>query len=85
MKTDDAKFEDSGGRDLPQRSDRLLDRLTGAILIAVAMAMAWMVVVSYWPAVARLASMQLEVILMLGLLGAALLLVSLVALLHTRR
>jgi hypothetical protein len=44
-----------------------------------------MVIVSYWPEVGRLASVQLEVIVMLGLLVAALVLVSVVALLHTRR
>ena len=85
MKTDDAQPQDNTSHNLPQRSDRFLDRLTGAILTAVAIAMAWMVAVSYWPDVGRLASTELEVILMLGLLGAALLLVALVALLHTRK
>jgi hypothetical protein len=84
MKADDAQQKDNTGHNLPQRTDRILDRLTGAVLTAVAIAMTWMVIVSYRPDAGRLASTQLEVILMLVLLSAALLLVSLVAFLHTR-
>lgn len=84
MKTDDAQTPDGRSHDLPQRSVRFLDRLTGSILMAVAIAMAWMVTVSHLPHIGRLQSTQLEVVLMLALLSAALLLVTLVALLHTR-
>jgi hypothetical protein len=66
------------------RAYSFLERLTGAVLLAVVIAVAWMTTVAYWPDVARLASVQIEVILMLGLLTTALLLVSLVALVHTR-
>lgn len=62
-----------------------MDRLTGLVLLLVIVAVAWMVCVSVQPKWLRLASVELEAVLMLGLLTAALILVSVVALLHTRR
>jgi energy-coupling factor transporter transmembrane protein EcfT len=62
-----------------------LERLTGTILLVVLAALAWMVSAAIWPGFGRLPSVEHEVVLMLALLATALLLVSLVALLHTRR
>lgn len=62
----------------------LLERATAAVLGAVVAALGWIVLLAYQPQWLRLPSLELEVLLVLGLLGAALILVSLVALLHTR-
>ncbi|MFN0055129.1 MAG: hypothetical protein ACKV0T_23390 [Planctomycetales bacterium] len=70
--------------DKPPRSNRPLERLTAGVLLAFIAALGWMILVAYFPGVLRLASLELEVILMLALLVAALSLVSLVALWHTR-
>jgi hypothetical protein len=61
-----------------------LERLTAALLLAVVLALGWMVLVTYYPEGPRLASVEVEVVVMLALLAAALILVSVVALLHTR-
>jgi hypothetical protein len=55
------------------------------VLVLVLAALGWMVGAAYstpWP---RLPSLEVEVLLVLGLLASALVLVSVVALLHTRR
>jgi succinate dehydrogenase hydrophobic anchor subunit len=62
-----------------------LERLTGVILLLVLAALGWMVAVATWPGSARLPGVEYEVALMLTLLGLGLGLVSLVALIHTRR
>jgi hypothetical protein len=62
-----------------------LERLTGVVLLAVLTALSWMIFVSYAPEALRLATVEAEVWLVLGLLTAALLLVSVVALWHTHR
>ena len=61
-----------------------MKHVTALVLTAVMLAMAWMVVVAYRPDTLRLASLEVEVILILTLLLTALILVSVVALLHTR-
>ena len=69
----------------PQSSTYLLlERLTAGVLLAYMLTLTWMITVAYVPGFCRLLSIEAEVILMLVLLGAALGLVSLVALLHTR-
>jgi hypothetical protein len=62
----------------------LLERVTAGLLLLVLAALGWMIVVSYNPEGGRLASLELEVVLVVGLLLAALGLVSVVALIHTR-
>jgi hypothetical protein len=64
---------------------RLLERVTAAVLLLVLATLAWMIVAAYFPDWGRLASLEIEVILIIGLLLATLLLVSIVALLHTRK
>jgi hypothetical protein len=64
---------------------RLLERAAGILLLLVLAALAWMIAAAYVPEWGRLATLETEVILIIGLLLAALLLVSLVALLHTRK
>jgi hypothetical protein len=62
-----------------------LEWLTGAVLLLVLVALGWMVWAAYGPGWGRLPSLTAEVVLVLTLLTAALVLVSVVALLHTRR
>ena len=68
----------------PKLASRVLERLTAAVLLAVVIALGWMIVVAYQPAWFRLPSVEMEIVIVLVLLGTALLLVSIVALLHTR-
>ena len=63
---------------------RALEQLTTVVLLAVVIALGWVVVVAYQPAWLRLPSVEWEIYIILVLLAAALLLVSLIALLHTR-
>jgi hypothetical protein len=62
-----------------------MDRLTGLVLLLVIAAVAWMVCVSVQPDWLRLASVEMEAVLILFLLTTTLILVSVVALLHTRK
>jgi hypothetical protein len=62
----------------------VLELLTAVVLVAVMMALGWTLLAAYGPEWLRLASTEVEVLLVLVLLTAALLLVSVVALLHTR-
>jgi hypothetical protein len=71
----------SGGK----RAPVWLEWLTGAVLVLVLAALGWMVAAAYVPAWVRLPSVAAEVVLVLALLTSALALVSVVALLHTRR
>ena len=66
------------------RNFLLLEEVTALVLIVNMAALAWMLIVAYQPTWLRLASLEREVIVVTVLLVAALLLVSLVALLHTR-
>lgn len=61
-----------------------LERVTSGILLAVVLALGWIIVVSIEPTWLRLGSPAVEVAIVLTLLIAALLLVSVVALMHTR-
>jgi hypothetical protein len=61
-----------------------LERVTAAVLLAVLLALGWVVCVAYQPGWLRLAPLEVEVAVILLVLVAALLLVSVVALLHTR-
>jgi len=62
----------------------ILEWLTAAVLVAVVLALVWMIVAAYQSEWLRLPSLQAEIIIVLVLLGSALLLVSVLALLHTR-
>ena len=70
----------------PQHSSyRLLELTASVVLGMVLAAVCWMIVVAYYPEWGRMASVELEVIGIVALLVAALGLVSVVALLHTRK
>jgi ABC-type multidrug transport system permease subunit len=69
----------------PHPSYRLLEYVASGVLRAVLAAICWMIAVAYFPEWGRMVSVELEVIAIVALLVAALGLVSLVALLHTRK
>ncbi len=75
--------------DAPKRPDPLtlwLERLTAAVLVTVLLCVAWMAAAASPPlGWLRLPSVEAEVLIVLGLLTLALVLVSVVALLHTRK
>ncbi len=62
----------------------LLERTTATVLVLVVLSLVWIVGAAYLPGIVRLASLEMEVAVVLTLLSLALLLVSIVALLHTR-
>lgn len=62
----------------------LVERITGTLLILVIVAIGWITLCAYIPALGKWTSMDMQVIAILALLSAALILVSVVALLHTR-
>ena len=62
----------------------LLEWLTAAVLVLVLAALGWMAAADRLPALFRLPSLEAEILAVLGLLTAALLLVSVLALLHTQ-
>ena len=64
---------------------QLLERAAAGLLLLVLAALGWMIAAAYVPEWGRLESLELEVLLIVGLLLATLVLVSIVALLHTRR
>lgn len=66
-------------------SYRLLELIASGVLRMVLAAVVWMIAVAYYPEWGRMASLELEIIAILTLLVSALGLVSLVALLHTRK
>jgi hypothetical protein len=68
----------------PGAGVRLLEGLAAAVLVAVLLALAYVVAAAYQPTWAGWATTEAQVVVMLALLTAALLLVSAVALLHTR-
>jgi ethanolamine permease len=57
---------------------------TGGVLLLVLAALAWVVLAAYWPQAFGLAAVEVEVVAVLALLAVALVLVSAVALGHTR-
>ena len=61
-----------------------LERVTAVVLVLALLALSWIVVVAYQPSWGRLPTVEAEVLVLLGLLTAALGLVSVVALAHTR-
>ena len=61
----------------------LLERATGLSLISVLLTVGWMISVAYQPSTLRLANPDLEVVVVLCVLGLTLALVSTVALLQT--
>ena len=63
----------------------ILERVTAAVLLLVLLALGWMVLAAYWPPTAGWATLEFQVVAVILLLVLALLLVSVVALLHTRR
>ncbi len=71
--------------ELPSAGSRfvLLERVTAGVLLLVVAALGWVLVASYWPEAADLASAEVLVIALLVLLTVALVLVSVVALIHT--
>jgi uncharacterized membrane protein YcjF (UPF0283 family) len=62
----------------------LLERITAAVLLLVLAALGWVLVAAYQPDWIGWATAEVQVIVILALLTAALVLVSVVALLHTR-
>lgn len=86
MSTDSHSHAGDGRpRDEPSPVVRRLERATAAVLIAVLASLVWMSVAAFWPETGRFVSTTVEVVLIIILLTAALALVSIVALLHTRR
>lgn len=69
----------------PHPSYRLLELIASGVLRMVLAALCWMIAVAYYPEWGRMASEELEVIAIVTLLVAALGLVSVVALIHTRK
>jgi hypothetical protein len=65
-----------------KRDGNLLEQVTAAVLLLVVVAVGWMLLAAFQPTVGESAT-QLQVILILILLSVALVLVSVVALLHT--
>jgi hypothetical protein len=66
------------------RGSSALQRITALVLWAVLFSLVWMVFAAYRPESLRLSSVEAEIIIILALLLTALILVSVVALLHTR-
>ena len=62
----------------------LLERITAGVLLAVVAALGWVLLAASQPAKSIWAATEVQVVLLLALLLAALILVSVVALLHTR-
>lgn len=61
-----------------------LERVTATVLVLVILAVGWMIFAEDLPAWLRLATVQAEIVAVVGLLSAALGLVSALAFLHTR-
>jgi hypothetical protein len=74
-------------RDAPQRGGSrypFLERTTGVVLLLVLVALGWMTLVAFRPEWGQGIALPVQVWLLLALLTAALVLVSIVALLHVR-
>lgn len=72
-------------RSTSPRGISLVERLTALVLMAVVAALGWVTVAAFIPQSVDVAAEPWQVVALLALLFAALGLVSLVALLHTRR
>jgi len=68
----------------PAFSRLALEQIGSAVLLLVVLSLAWIILTAHAPALLRLTSLEIEVGIVLGVLVAALALVSAVALLHTR-
>ena len=68
-----------------RRNNSLLEYVAAGALILVLASLAWIIIVAGHPTWARHGRLEVEVIVIVGLLTLALLLVSGVALLHTRK
>jgi hypothetical protein len=77
--------KDNSPRASSSRLYQLFEQLASAVLLLVLAALAWIILAASSPDWGRLASVELEVIGIVSLLVAALILVSIVALLHTRQ
>ena len=66
------------------KPDKLLELVASGVLLLVILSLGWIMLAAYQPDWLRLPSLELEVLLVLGLLTAALVLVSVVALRQTR-
>ena len=66
------------------KPDKLLELVASGVLLLVIASLGWIMLAAYQPDWLRLPSLELEVLLVLGLLTAALVLVSVVALRQTR-
>jgi hypothetical protein len=73
-----------GNRGKPPQSGLFLEWLAAFVLLLVAFALGWMILVAYRPDWLRLGSLENEVVALVGLLSVALILVSVVALRNTR-
>jgi hypothetical protein len=69
----------------PHSSYRLLELIASGVLRMVLAAICWVIAVAYFPEWGRMASVELEVVAIVTLLVVALALVSIVALIHTRK
>jgi hypothetical protein len=83
-KTIDAPHVAPDADENPRPPSPVLEWLAAIALLLVAVALAWMTLVAYRPEWLRFAALKTEVTAILGLLTAALLLVSAVALRNTR-
>jgi hypothetical protein len=79
---DNTPAEDAGDRPVSKRMP--LEPIGSALLLLVVLSLAWMILTAHAPALVRLASVEIEVGIVLGVLVTALVSVSAVALLHTR-
>ncbi len=77
--------EDHPPQESSNRLYRVVEQIASAVLLLVLAALGWIIIAAFSPTWVRLASLELEVIGIVGLLLAALILVSVVALLHTRK
>jgi hypothetical protein len=66
------------------KPDKLLELVASGVLLLVIASLGWIMLAAYQPDWLRLPSLELEVLLVLGLFTAALVLVSVVALRQTR-
>ena len=72
------------GPSLKDRKHPWLERITAAVLLLVIAALGWIILAAFRPEWNDWASQAVQVLVILALLSAALILVSVVALLHTR-
>jgi len=79
------EFEEAAPSPKAPCATGLLERATGCVLLGVLAVLGWMTLAAYFPEWGRVGRVEVEVAAVVLLLFAALGLVSLLALLHTRR